>query len=46
MVTPERRMELPRIPSFRLDGRRPLVTGAERGIGIALAAALPRRPHR
>lgn len=31
---------LPRTPSFRLDGRRALVTGAGRGIGIALAAAL------
>jgi len=32
--------ELPRTPSFRLDGRRALVTGAGRGIGLALAAAL------
>ncbi len=31
---------LPRTPSFRLDGRRALVTGAGRGIGFALAAAL------
>lgn len=31
---------LPIIPSFRLDGRRALVTGAGRGIGLALAAAL------
>ncbi len=31
---------LPRAPSFRLDGRRALVTGAGRGIGLALAAAL------
>ena len=31
---------LPRIPSFRLDGRRALVTGAGRGIGLAAAAAL------
>jgi NAD(P)-dependent dehydrogenase (short-subunit alcohol dehydrogenase family) len=30
----------PRTPSFRLDGRRALVTGAGRGIGAALAAAL------
>jgi NAD(P)-dependent dehydrogenase (short-subunit alcohol dehydrogenase family) len=33
-------MELPRTPSFRLDGRRALVTGAGRGIGFASAAAL------
>ncbi len=33
-------MNLPRTPSFRLDGRRALVTGAGRGIGLALAAAL------
>ena len=31
---------LPRTPSFRLDGRRAVVTGAGRGIGLALAAAL------
>ena len=31
---------LPTTPSFRLDGRRALVTGAGRGIGLALAAAL------
>ena len=31
---------LPRLPSFRLDGRRALVTGAGRGIGLAAAAAL------
>ena len=31
---------LPRTPSFRLDGRRALVTGAGRGIGQAAAAAL------
>ena len=31
---------LPRTPSFRLDGRRALVTGAGRGIGLALSAAL------
>ncbi len=31
---------LPKTPSFRLDGRRALVTGAGRGIGLALAAAL------
>ena len=33
-------MILPKTPSFRLDGRRALVTGAGRGIGLALAAAL------
>lgn len=33
-------MSLPRTPSFRLDGRRALVTGAGRGIGRAAAAAL------
>lgn len=33
-------MSLPRTPSFRLDGRRALITGAGRGIGLAAAAAL------
>ena len=33
-------MELPRTPTSRLDGRRALVTGAGRGIGLACAAAL------
>ena len=33
-------MALPRTPSFRLDGRRALVTGAGRGLGFAMAAAL------
>lgn len=33
-------MDLPRTPSFRLDRRRALVTGAGRGIGLAAAAAL------
>ena len=33
-------MTLPRTPSFRLDGRRALVTGAGRGLGLACAAAL------
>src|SRR4029077_13147185 len=33
-------MKLPRTPSLRLDGRRALVTGAGRGIGLAAAAAL------
>ncbi len=31
---------LPRTPSFRLEGKRALVTGAGRGIGLAAAAAL------
>src|SRR5580698_8657660 len=31
---------LPKLPDFRLDGRRALVTGAGRGIGLAAAAAL------
>ncbi len=33
-------MILPRTPSFRLDGRRALVTGASSGIGLAAAVAL------
>jgi NAD(P)-dependent dehydrogenase (short-subunit alcohol dehydrogenase family) len=33
-------MELARTPSFRLDGRRALVTGGGRGIGLAAASAL------
>ena len=33
-------MILPATPSFRLDGRRTLVTGASSGIGLAAAAAL------
>lgn len=33
-------MTLPLTPSFRLDGRRAIVTGAGRGIGLAAAAAL------
>jgi NAD(P)-dependent dehydrogenase (short-subunit alcohol dehydrogenase family) len=31
---------LPTMPSFRLDGKRALVTGAGRGLGLAFAAAL------
>lgn len=31
---------LPRTPSFRLDGKRALVTGASRGIGLGCAVAL------
>ena len=33
-------MTLPTTPSFRLDGRRALVTGASRGIGLGAAVAL------
>ena len=33
-------MELPRTPSFRLDGRHALVTGASSGIGLGCAVAL------
>jgi NAD(P)-dependent dehydrogenase (short-subunit alcohol dehydrogenase family) len=33
-------LTLPATPSFRLDGRRALITGAGRGIGLAAAAAL------
>jgi NAD(P)-dependent dehydrogenase (short-subunit alcohol dehydrogenase family) len=33
-------LTLPVTPSFRLDGRRAIVTGAGRGIGLAAAAAL------
>jgi NAD(P)-dependent dehydrogenase (short-subunit alcohol dehydrogenase family) len=32
--------DLPTAPSFRLDGKRALVTGAGRGIGLAAASAL------
>jgi NAD(P)-dependent dehydrogenase (short-subunit alcohol dehydrogenase family) len=33
-------MTIPTTPSFRLDGRRAIVTGAGRGLGLACAAAL------
>lgn len=33
-------IDLPKAPSFRLDGKRALVTGAGRGIGLGAAAAL------
>lgn len=33
-------MTLPKTPSFRLDGRRALITGASSGIGLACAVAL------
>lgn len=33
-------MKLPQLPTFRLDGKRALVTGASRGIGMGAAAAL------
>lgn len=33
-------MNLPQTPSFRLDGKRAVVTGAGRGIGVACAKAL------
>jgi NAD(P)-dependent dehydrogenase (short-subunit alcohol dehydrogenase family) len=33
-------VELPKAPGFRLDGKRALVTGASRGIGLAAGVAL------
>lgn len=33
-------MQLPKTPSFRLDGKRALITGASRGIGLGGAVAL------
>lgn len=33
-------MDIPKTPSFRLDGRRAFVPGGSRGIGLACAAAL------
>jgi NAD(P)-dependent dehydrogenase (short-subunit alcohol dehydrogenase family) len=39
-VTAVSHVALPAPPSFRLDGRRALITGAGRGIGLAAAATL------
>ena len=39
-ATASEAVALPRTPSFRLDGRRALVTGAGRGLGLAMASAL------
>ena len=39
-------VELHTAPSFRLDGKRALVTGAGRGIGLAAAIARWRTPAR
>ena len=36
----DQEVSIPRTPSFRLDGRRALVTGGSRGIGLGAAAAL------
>ena len=33
-------IDLAKTPSFRLDGKRALVTGGGRGIGLAAASAL------
>lgn len=33
-------MKLPKTPSFRLDGKKALITGAGRGLGLAAATAL------
>ena len=40
MTNKDMSTDLPITPSFRLDGRRALVTGAGRGIGLAAASAL------
>ena len=34
------KIQLPKMPSFRVDGKRALITGAGRGIGRAAVAAL------
>jgi NAD(P)-dependent dehydrogenase (short-subunit alcohol dehydrogenase family) len=39
-MSPTTKIDLTRTPSFRLDGRRALVTGGGRGIGLAAASAL------
>lgn len=39
---PDSHFTLPPTPSFRLDGKRALVTGAGRGLGLSCAAALAR----
>src|SRR5712671_5865871 len=39
-MTDPAKIELTKTPSFRLDGRRALVTGGGRGIGLAAASAL------
>src|ERR1700704_2930694 len=39
-MTNPAKIELTKTPSFRLDGRRALVTGGGRGIGLAAASAL------
>jgi len=39
-MTLEQILVLPQLPSFRLDGKTALVTGAGRGLGLAFSAAL------
>ena len=39
-MTPVPSIDLTKTPSFRLDGKRALVTGGGRGIGLAAASAL------
>ncbi len=39
-TAPKVTIDLAKTPSFRLDGKRALVTGASRGIGLAAASAL------